>query len=202
MYISAQVTRDMKRVMVWERNEEGRQVKYYDAPFYFYVPHPNGQFKDIRNNKLQKLTFESYQEFKASRDRYKMSGTQVYESDIGLDQKILSQHYYNKKGQDPNISFFDIEVDYCRKRGFNPKTDHYAAVNAISLFHFWNRKSYMLLISPHKSEYDPGPEWTLEMLSDETKSKAEIIFCDDEAELLLTFFELIEDTDIISRMEL
>ncbi|WAX21630.1 hypothetical protein [Stenotrophomonas phage RAS14] len=199
MYISAQTTRNMKQVMVWERVEEGRVLNYYPAPFYFYVPHHEGKFKDIHGTPLKRLDFEDYQEMKAVRDRYRLMGEKTYESDIALDQKILAEKYYGKRGTvDPHISFFDIEVDYDRVQGFDPKTDRYAAISAISLFHFWSRKSYMLLLSPHKSKYEPGPEWTLDMLSEDTKSRAEIIFCDNEAELILKFFELIEDTDIIS----
>lgn len=199
MYISAQTTRNQQQVMVWERVEEGRVLKYYPAPFYFYVPHHEGKFKDINGTPLKKLEFGSYQEMKAVRDRYKLMGERTYESDIALDQKVLAEKYYGVRGSvDPHISFFDIEVDYDRIQGFEPRTDRYAPISAISLFHFWSKKSYMLLISPHKSKYEPGPEWTLDMLSEDTKSRAEIIFCEDEEELLLTFFDLIEDTDIIS----
>lgn len=199
MFISAQVSRDRKRVMVWERTDKGRVLKEYAAPYYFYVENREGDYKDIHGTRLARLDFIDYNEFKDERDRYKNRGEKVYESDIALDQKILSEKYFGVESKiDPNISFFDIEVDYDRVQGFDPKNDRYAPISAVSLHHFWSKETFMLVISPHKSKYEPGPEWNLDKLSEETKSKAEIIFCEDEKELLLMFFELIEDTDILS----
>jgi len=188
----------MREVLVWERTKAGRVTKRYPAPYYFYIQDDSGQYSDIHGNKLRRLDFSEYSKFKEAKERYQNFGEKTYESDISLDQKILSSHYYGKETSvDPHISFFDIEVDYDRVRGFDPRTDRYAPINAISLFHFWSQKSYMLLLSPHLSPTDPGPEWTIDMLSDETKKLAEIIFCDSEEELLIKFFELIRDTDII-----
>lgn len=199
MYISAQVTPNMKEVLVWERTEKGRVTKRYPAPYYFYVQDKDGEYSDIHNNSLRRLDFSDYQKFKEQRDRYQNFGEKVYESDIAVDQKILSQYYYGKELKtDSHISFFDIEVDYDREQGFSSPQNPYAPINAISLFHFWNQKSYMLLLSPHLSKWNPGPRWTKEMLTPETRELAEIMFFDSEEELLIKFFEMIQDTDIIS----
>ncbi|QDJ96499.1 DNA polymerase [Xanthomonas phage Xoo-sp13] len=199
MYISAQTSLNMKDVIVWERTQKGRVMKTYPAPWYFYVQDREGDYKDIHGNSLRRLDFKNFTEFKNTRDKYKNFGEKVYESDIAVDQKILSEHYYGKETTvDSHISFFDIEVDYDREQGFSSPQNPYAPVSAISLFHFWSQKSYMLLLSPHLSKWEPGPEWNLDMLSDETKALADIQFFDDEESLLLAFFELIEDTDIIA----
>ena len=198
MYISAQISPNMKDVLVWERTERGRITKTYPAPWYFYVRDEEGTYKDIQGNSLKRLDFDDYQSFKSSRERYHNFGEKTYESDIAVDQKILSEHYYGKTNKvDSHISFFDIETDYDREQGFSSPTDPYAPISAISLFHFHSQKSYMLLVSPHLSQWEPGPEWTIDMLSEETRKLAEIEFFNSEAELLLRFFELIEDTDII-----
>lgn len=199
MYISAQVTRDMKEVMVWERTKRGRELKYYPAPYYFYVKDDEGQYEDVYGNKLRKMNFSTWTEFKEARDRYRNFRETIYESDIPLDQKILSEHYFGKEMKvDSHISFFDIEVDYDIAQGFNPQTDRYAPINAISLFHFWSQKTYMLLISPHLSPWNPGPEWKLEDLPEDLRQNAEIEFFESESELLVRFFELIDDSDVIS----
>lgn len=199
MYTSAQVAQNFKEVIVWERTEKGRITKRYPAPFYFYIQDPNGDYKDIHQNKLRRLDFADWNTFKEARDRYKNFGEAVYESDIALDQKILSEHYYGQETTvESHISFFDIEVDYDRDKGFDPKTDRYAPINAISLFHFWTQKTFMLLLSPHLSKWNPGPVWTADMLSPETHALAQIEFFETEAELILRFFELIQDTDVIS----
>jgi DNA polymerase elongation subunit (family B) len=163
------------------------------------VQDSEGEYKDIHGTPLKRLDFSNYTEFKETRDRYKNFNEKVYESDISLDQKVLSERYAGADSSlDPNISFFDIEVDYDRVQGFDPMNDRYAPISAVSLHHFWSQETFMLVVSPHKSKYEPGPEWNLDKLSDDTKSRAEIIFCEDEEELLLMFFELIEDTDILS----
>ncbi len=198
MYISAQVTPNMKEVLVWERTAKGRVTKRYPAPYYFYVQDEEGDYVDIHGNPLKRLDFGDWTSFKNARERYQNFGEPTYESDIALDQKILSEHYYGKETTvDPHISFFDIEVDYDQERGFDPRVDRYAPISAISLFHFWSQKSYMLVLSPHLSPWNPGPKWTLDMLSEETRKQAEIIFFDSEEELLLAFFEMIQDTDVI-----
>lgn len=198
MYISAQVTPNMKEVLVWERTKAGRVTKRYPAPYYFYVQDEDGEYSDIHDNKLRRLDFADYNSFKEKRDRYLNFGEKVYESDIAVDQKILSEYYYGKENTvDSHISFFDIEVDYDKEQGFSSPQNPYAPINAISLFHFWSQKSYMLLVSPHLSQWNPGPEWTVDMLSPETRAMADIQFFESEEELLLKFFELIQDTDII-----
>lgn len=198
MYISAQVTPNMKEVLVWERTKAGRVTKRYPAPYYFYVQDEDGEYSDIHDNKLRRLDFADYNSFKEKRDRYLNFGEKVYESDIAVDQKVLSEHYYGKENTvDSHISFFDIEVDYDKEQGFSSPQNPYAPINAISLFHFWSQKSYMLLVSPHLSQWNPGPEWTVDMLSPETRAMADIQFFESEEELLLKFFELIQDTDII-----
>lgn len=199
MYVSAQVTKDMREVIVWERTKRGRETKFYPAPYYFYIQDDEGEYRDIYNNRLRKLEFSKWSEFKEARDRYRNFKEKIYESDISLDQKVLSTHYYGKENEvDSHISFFDIEVDYDIAQGFSNPQNPYAPINAISLFHFWSQESYMLLLSPHLSKWNPGPKWTAEDLPKDLHDLANIEFFDTEEELLVRFFELIEDTDIIS----
>ena len=56
----------------------------------------------------------------------------------------------------------------------------------------------MLLISPHLSPWNPGPKWTVEDLPKDLRQIADIEFFESEDDLLIRFFELIEDTDVIS----
>ncbi len=127
MYISAQVTPNMKEPLVWERTKAGRVTKRYPAPYYFYVQDEDGEYSDIHDNKLRRLDFADYNSFKEKRDRYLNFGEKVYESDIAVDQKILSEHYYGKENTvDSHISFFDIEVDYDKEQGFSSPQNPYA----------------------------------------------------------------------------
>jgi len=197
-YISAQISKDYTEVMVWERTKKGRVLKTYPAPWYFYIKDEFGKYTDIYGNKLTRFDFDNYQQFKEKRDYYKFRGEKTYEADISADQKILSEFYYNKEDEvEAHISFYDIEVDYDRKQGMADGENPYAPINAISLFHYWSKKSYMLLLSPHLSKWEPGPKWTINDLSESTKQLADIRFFNSEKELLKEFFKLIENTDYL-----
>lgn len=197
-YISTQLSKKFDEVMIWERTKKGRVLNRYPAPWYFYVQDEDGAFSDIYGNKLIRLDFSTYSEFTTARDMYRMRGEKIYESDISAESKVLSEHFYQKEPVvDDHISFFDIEVDYDRIQGMADGENPYAPISAISLYHFWSKKTYMLLLSPHLSKWEPGPKWTLNDLSEETRSLADIRFYNSEKELLLDFFDLIEDTDFI-----
>ncbi len=192
------MSRNYNEVMVWERTATGRVLKTYSAPWYFYVRDDGGEYSDIYGGKLSKLEFDNYKDFKDARDSYKYRGEKTYEADISAESKILSELYYNSTDNtEDHISFYDIEVDYDRTQGMANGDNPYAPINAISLFHYWSKKSYMLLVSPHLSKWNPGPKWTIDDLSDETKSLADIKFFNSEKELLREFFNLIEDTDYL-----
>lgn len=198
-YISTQLSKKFDEVMIWERTKKGRVLNRYPAPWYFYVQDEDGAFSDIYGNKLIRLDFSTYSEFRSKRDQCRLSGITTYESDIPADSKILSEYYHNVDNTTVHhISFYDIEVDYDRAQGMADGDNPYAPISAISLFHYWSRKTYMLLISPHLSKWEPGPKWTLNDLSEETRSLADIRFYNSEKELLLDFFSLIEDTDYLS----
>lgn len=199
------MAQNFREVMVWERTKNGREVVRYDAPFYFYIRSESGTYVDIYGNKLIKLEFDNYQTMKESKLRYQAKGENTYESDISPDQKILSQHYYKVASDaDPHISFFDIEVDYNIDQtggqpcGFSNPDEPYAPISAISLLHFWTQKTFVLAIPPQYSPWKKGPKWTLEMLPKDMHDVATIEFFKTERELLERFYELIDDTDILS----
>lgn len=198
-YISTQLSHDFSEVMVWERTKEGRVLNRYPAPYYFYIKSESGDYNDLYGHSLTRLDFNSHGEFKRAQERYRLMGEQLYESDISSESKVLSKYYYNKESETPDhIAFFDIEVDYDREQGMADPENPYAPISAISLFHFWTKKTFMLLISPHHSPWSPGPKWTKSMLSSEVTALADIRFYESEKELLLDFFHLIEDVDFIS----
>lgn len=199
------MTQNFREVMVWERTKHGRNIVRYEAPFYFYIQSDLGDYIDIYGNKLSKLEFDDYQSFKNSRLKYQAQGIKTYESDISPDQKILSQHYYKVMSDvEPHISFFDIEVDYNIDQtmgqpcGFSSPDDPYAPISAISLCHFWTQEIFVLAIPPHLSPWKKGPKWTLDMIPKEMHDAAKIEFFQNEKELLERFYELIDDTDILS----
>ena len=149
MYLSASMAPDRKCVHVWERGASGsRELKRYPTPYYFYTPAENGAYKDIFGKKLTKLSFHSWTEFNSAREKYKQRGDSVYESDIRNEYKVLSENYLNAPLPSTHITFFDIEVDYDKKKGYSSVDNPYAPISAIALHHYWNNKSIVLAVPP------------------------------------------------------
>lgn len=109
-YIST--IRKKDKVLVWERNEKGSRVlKTYDAPYYFFYEHEDGDYTSIFDTKLIKVTASTNDEFKSLKERYKSKGYRLFESDISAELKIISKHYYQAKVPKLHNTYYDIEVD-------------------------------------------------------------------------------------------
>lgn len=195
MYLSAALTKNRSEVMVWERGQNSKRVKKtYPVPYYFYVTNPNGSYKDIYGNPLTKLEFDTYPEFRATVDKYRAQGNKVFESDIRAEYKVLAEHYYGTELPSSHITFFDIEVDYDKTLGYADVDDYSAPINAIALHHYWSGEDIVLAIPPRNRK-----GVTVEELGIHKEyPNVNIILFDNEKQLLIKFFELIEDSDIIS----
>lgn len=194
-YISALLSENRKFVKVWERNENGERVcKKYDAPFYFYVEDEDGEFEDLYDGKkLSRLDYDSASDFFDARKKFEEKKLKLYESDIPPEYKILAEHYFNSEIGKLHVTFYDIEVDYDKDRGFSSPTNPYAPINSIALYHEYSDRTVVLVVPPKTRK-----DYTHSDLPDDIKEGAEVIVCKDEKELLKIFFEEIEDTDIIS----
>jgi DNA polymerase elongation subunit (family B) len=187
-YISA--WRTGNTVVVWERTEEGRFVKQYDAPYYFYAPHDDGKYKSIFGEQLGKITCKNWddlQEAVISCERDKIT---TYESDISPELKILSTHYYNKPEPKLHITFLDIEVDYDPEIGFSSTSNPYAPINAIALHHYWKNESIVFAVPP--------PNFDVRNFDESLRKLSTVILCKDEKDLLQKFLREIEDSDCLS----
>jgi DNA polymerase elongation subunit (family B) len=203
-YISAQVSENRQSVIVWERDSNGkRDYRVHRAPYYFYHPNDDGDYSDIYDHKLSKLVFNNYKDFYNAKEEFKRSHIKLYESDIGPEFKILSEHYYGKPSGKMNVTFLDIEVDYNKTIGFSTIDNPYAPISAISLYHQWKDKFIVFAVPP-------SPDWTEEKVwaamaaqpdryvyNDDLR-KVEMVLCKNETELLRRFLDEIEDTDILS----
>lgn len=192
-YISTAMAPGWNEVIVWERNQKTgkRETKRYPAPYYFFVQDEEGEYQDIYGNRLCKLEFDDNKSFREAVERFTDLGERLYESDISPQYKVLSSHYYGKEVGKLNITFFDIEVDYDKSEGFAGPENPYAPVNAVSIYHTHLDKMIVIAVPPDKS-------WTIDKLPEDMRELAEIEFVKNERELLLRFFEEIDDSDIIS----
>lgn len=198
-YISA--TTKNNKVIVWERNEAGERVtRDFDAPYYFYIDDPKGEYTTIFDTKVSKVECSTGAEFYAAKKKYAAQGTKTWESDIPPEMRVLSNRYYGKPAPPLNITLFDIEVDYDPEIGFSSVANPYAPINSVSILHIWKKEIVVLVVPPEEG-------WTAERLAqavDEAAPEAPIIkgfnvryeICADEAELLLQLLREFRECDI------
>lgn len=198
-YISSITKGDL--VLVWERDEEGNRVEQiYDAPFYFYVDDPAGDYRTIYDTPVTKLVFKNSREYYNTRKNVQEMGLKMWESDIPADLRVISRHYYGQPSPKMNITFLDIENDYNEVQGYASIKNPYAPINAISLFHVHRNELMALSVPP------PGQEWTEQELYDacnaivpfSTEYKTIIKIFKTEREMLQFFIDDIHDSDILA----
>jgi len=199
MYISTQLTEDKKNVIVWERDPDGkRSAVYYDAPYELFVENDDSdqEYYTLTKKKLEKIEFSNPYEFYGARKRLREAGIQLYESDISVELKVLSDHYYNKPlDSELNLTFYDIEVDYDPARGHSDADDPYARISSIALYHKHTDKSVVLALRPKKGKWS---KVQLEDLPKDLFEHSSIELCTNEKELLTRFYQEIGDSDIVS----
>lgn len=204
-YIS--VTHVQDRVIVWERDQDGKRiVRDYAAPYYFYIDDPDGNYKTVYGNRVARVSFEKISAYRAARKKYTNEGVRMWESDITPDTRVLSTHYYGVEAPKLHVTFLDIEVDYDPERGVTVMdmvaSNPYAPINSVALYHRWKREYVLLTVPPEEG-------WTKERLRKEMSTcapdapipsdrKLKIHVCYDEAELLLLLLKEIEDSDVLS----
>lgn len=195
-YISTALTKDRREVIVWERNENGRYPVYYPAPYNYYIVNPNGNLKAVDGNTVSIEEYDDPYEFYEDRKRLRGQGQTIYESDISPQLKVLSDAYYNRSIETPlNITFFDIEVDYDPVRGHASPDNPYARISAISMYHTHTRERIALALPPESGKWKGT---TTSELPQDILDSASVTLFDNEEDLIVKFFEEIEDTDIIS----
>lgn len=176
---------DYGKIIVWERNEQGKRIqKIFDPVYYFYVPDPNGKYLGIDGTKLSKMSFKNKNDFEMGLRTERIR----YESDFSIMERTLMDNYLNCVPPVLNIGFLDIEVDYDPEIGFARVSNAYAAVSALTIFKTSTNKFTTFVIPPER--------WDGKFTEDITQS--ELIICQNEKELLNKFLTILDDVDVIS----
>ncbi len=200
-YISA--IRDRDEVRVWERIDGKRNLITYPAPYYFFTPHEDGEYKSIYGQNLMRHDFDTYRELSQAKQECDSNNVEMFESDISPELKVLSEHYYNKPAPKLNITMLDIEVDYKPEIGFSgvgTESDEipYAPVNAIAMYHNWENKMIVYAVPPNET---PDKKSFLKEMEEvaplPTDVDVDVVFCDNEMILLHYFLAEIEDSDML-----
>ena len=187
-YVDSLYDREHDRIHVVERVEGQRVYKEYPAEYVMYVDDPRGKFTSIYGTPVSRFTTRNGKEFRKEQAIQKSKN--LYEADINPIFRCLENNYKGKDSPKLNVAFFDIEVDFDQKRGFSPTTDPFNAVTAISVYLQWLDQLVTLVVPPKHMSLETG----MDIAADFENT---IVF-EDEAEMLKTFLDLIEDADVLS----
>jgi len=188
-YVDAIHDRDSDRIFVVERTTEGKRTyKEYPANYVFYYSDPKGKFRSIYGDNVSRFSTRKRAEFEKERRIH--SGKKLYESDINVVFRCLSENYLNIDPPQLHTCFFDIEVDFDPEKGFSPTNDPFNPVTAISLYLDWQDQLITLCLKPKHMSVETGRE-----IAEEFEN---CILCDDEESMFKIFFQLIEDSDVLT----
>lgn len=190
MYIDIWHDRKYDVMRVSERINGKRVIKEYEPSYFFYYSDPRGKFKSFTGVKCSKFETKKYEEFKQQLAIYRNSGRITFEGDVKPIFKTLEKYYKNNKLEKPNVTFFDIETDFDKERGYAPPSDPFNRITAITLYNDWQGLLYTLALKPNTLTEKEAEN----IISDFENS----VVCDDETEMLTIFLQLIQDSDILS----
>ena len=187
-YIDALFDREHDRIHIVERRGGQRHYQEYPANYVFYYDDPRGKFLSIFGTPVARFSTRSNKEFR--KELRIQSGKQIFESDINPVFRCLAENYKGQDAPQPHAAFFDIEVDFDPERGYSRPDDPFNAITAISVYLSWLDQLVTLALPPSHMSMDTAQELVTDF--DNT------MLFKDEAEMLKTFLDLIEDADVLS----
>jgi len=188
-YVDAIHDRDSDRIFVVERTPEGKRTyNEFSANYTLYYADPKGKFRSIYGDPVSKFNTRKRSEFEKERRIH--GNKKLFESDVNVVFRCLSENYLGVEPPKLHTCFFDIEVDFDPDKGFSPTSDPFNPVTAISMYLDWLDQLVTLVIAPmHMS-----PESSTEICNQFENC---IVF-PNETEMFTTFFQLIEDADVLT----
>ena len=189
MYVDAIHQRDQELIRIVERNSAGQRVfKEYPVRYTFYYPDAKGKFRSIYDEPLSRVVCKNSKDFRKEQAIH--SHKRLYEADLNATFVCLSEHYLNQESPKLNVAFFDIEVDFDPERGYASPDDAFMPITAIAVHLQWLDTLVCLAIPPKTLTMDQAKE--------QIKDIPNTILFDNEADMLDTFLNLIEDADVLS----
>jgi len=188
-YVDALFDRDNDIIKIVERNDQSQRLfKEYPVRYTFYYPDPRGKFTSIYGDPLTRVVCKNSKDFR--KELAINSGKEFYESDINPIFVTLSENYLNQEAPNLNICFFDIEVAFDPERGYADPSDPFMPITAISVHLKWLDRLITLALPPKSLSFNQANE----LISDISNC----YLFENESDMLETFLELIQDSDIIS----
>ena len=110
-YVDAVHDRDSDRIFVVERTKEGKRIyNEYPTNYVLYYPDNKGKFRSIYGNPVSRFSTRKRAEFEKERRIH--SGKKLFESDVPVIFRCLSENYLKVDAPKLHTCFFDIEVDF------------------------------------------------------------------------------------------
>lgn len=189
MYIDAVLSSSDDKIYVVERTPEGKRAyKEYPTNYTFYYDDHKGKYRTIFNDPVSKFSTRKKQEFEKEKRIH--SKKTLYESDVPVVFRCLSDNYLGAEPPKLHTCFFDIEVDFDPEKGFSPTDDPFNPVTAISMYLDWLDQLITLVIPPKHMTDDTA--------QDLTNDFENCLLFRSEIEMFETFFALIEDADVLT----
>lgn len=188
-YVDAILDKKSDKIFVVERSPEGKRLfKEYPTNYTFYYDDSRGKYRTIFGNSVSRFSTRRKAEFEKERRIHR--DKTLYESDINVVFRCLSDHYLGVEPPRLHTCFFDIETAFSPERGYAPTDNPFNEVTAISVYLDWLDQLVTLVMPPsHMSD---------ETALDLTRDFPNTILFRSEIEMFNTFFELIEDADVLS----
>ena len=188
-YVDAIHSRDEDRIYVVERSKDGkREYKEYPTNYVLYYPDPKGKHRSIYGDPVSRFSTRKRQEFEKERRIH--SNKKLFESDVPVVFRCLSENYLGIDAPKLHTCFFDIEVDFDPVKGFSPTSDPFNPVTAISCYLDWLDQCITLVIAPKHMT----PETANEIVGEFENT---MLFT-TEKDMFDVFFQLIEDADVLT----
>ena len=188
-YVDAFYDREQDIINVVERDAKGNRVyKEYPARHIFYYPDPRGKFLSIKGEPLTRVTSKNVKEHRKELAIH--SNKRLYESDIKPVFRCLEDNYLNQDAPKLNVAWFDIEVDFDPERGYASPEDAFMPITAIAVYLQWMQTMVCLAIPPKTL--------SMEEAQKQVEEFPNTMLFDNEADMLDTFLDLIQDSDVLS----
>jgi len=189
LYVDAFYNRDEDKILIVERNEKGkRQYKDYAARHLFYYKDPKGKYQSMKGEPLTRVTCKNIKEMRKELAIH--SNKQLYESDINPIYRCLEDNYLNSEPAKLNVAFFDIEVDFDPERGYASPEDAFMPITAVAVHLQWLDTLVCLAIPPKTISMAEAEQQVADFPN--------TMLFDNEADMLNTFLDLVEDADVLS----
>lgn len=188
-YVDAVLDSNADKIYVVERTPEGKRAyREYSTNYVFYYEDPKGKHRSIYGDPVSRFSTRKKQEFEKEKRIHR--GKKLFESDIPVVFRCLSDNYLGQEPPKLHTAFFDIEVDFDQERGYSPTDDPFNAVTAISLYLDWLDQLVTLVMPPKHMSDETAQELTQEFEN--------CLLFRSEIEMFETFFALIEDADVLT----